>query len=65
MIYGLVSQCFNVTVAGLLQKNSTFLCYDKAEYTTWQKQPLEMFFKKMFIKISQISQEKTCRGVSF
>ena len=37
------------------------------ELKTWlrQKQPPEMFYKKVFLKISQNSQEKTCAGVVF
>ena len=30
-----------------------------------QKQPQEVFYKKVFLKISQNSQENTCAGVSF
>ena len=30
-----------------------------------QKQPSEVFYKKMFLKISQNSQESTCALVSF
>ena len=32
---------------------------------TLQKQPPEVFYKKLFLKISQYSQENTCVGVSF
>ena len=31
----------------------------------WQKQPPEMFCKKVFLQISQNSQENTCARVSF
>ena len=32
---------------------------------TLQKQPSELFYKKLFLKILQYSQKNTCVGVSF
>ena len=34
-------------------------------YNLSQKQPPELFYKKLFFKVSQYSQESTCVGVSF
>ena len=53
---------------------SCLACYVKnlviCEYIiSWdlnrEKQPSEVFYKKLFLKISQYSQENTCVGVSF
>ena len=45
--------------------SSDLLTFSEKVFHDVGKQPSEVFYKKVFLKISQISQENTCVGVSF
>ena len=43
----------------------TFDPQNTLEIACYKSSRLQMFFKKVFLKMSQISQENTCAGVTF
>ena len=60
----------NVSHIVLFQKHNDLFfmkhCCNLAEQSDeTQKQPPEVFIKKLFLKILQYSQEDTCIGISF